>query len=133
MWKANGKTTTLQLFLDSLSPKTEKLSLEGTMDLSGDRLMLELNRYEFCVGNNEGKNFISLCASAFGTGSHRMLRVSIISQTKVPSSGLMNDFGRGCDSSYIDLTLGSVREVKLKAHNELQLREPEEEIPFYSY
>jgi hypothetical protein len=40
--KANGKTTTLQLFLDSLSPKTEKLSLEGTMDLSRDRLILEL-------------------------------------------------------------------------------------------
>jgi hypothetical protein len=29
-------------FLDSLSPKTEKLSLEGTMDLSRDRLILEL-------------------------------------------------------------------------------------------
>jgi hypothetical protein len=43
MWKANGKTTTLLLFLDSLSPKTEKLSLEGTMDLSRDRLILELN------------------------------------------------------------------------------------------
>jgi hypothetical protein len=42
MWKAHGKTTTLQLFLDSLSPKTEKLSLEGTMDLSRDRLILEL-------------------------------------------------------------------------------------------
>jgi hypothetical protein len=41
MWKANGKTTTLQLFLDSLSPKTEKLSLEGTMDLSRDRLIPE--------------------------------------------------------------------------------------------
>jgi hypothetical protein len=39
MWKANGKTTTLQLFLDSLSPKTEKLSLEETMDLSRDRLI----------------------------------------------------------------------------------------------
>jgi hypothetical protein len=37
MWKANGKTTTLQLFLDSLSPKTEKLSLEEAMDLSRDR------------------------------------------------------------------------------------------------
>jgi hypothetical protein len=35
MWKANGKTTTLQLFLDSLSPKT--LSLEESMDLSRDR------------------------------------------------------------------------------------------------
>jgi hypothetical protein len=33
---------TLQLFLDSLSPKTEKLSLEGIMDLSRDRLILEL-------------------------------------------------------------------------------------------
>jgi hypothetical protein len=42
MWKANGKTTTLQLFLDSLSPKTEKLSLEETMDLSQARLILEL-------------------------------------------------------------------------------------------
>jgi hypothetical protein len=42
MWKANGKTTTLQLFLNSLSPETEKLSLEGTMDLSRDRLILEL-------------------------------------------------------------------------------------------
>jgi hypothetical protein len=43
MWKANGKTTTLQLFLDSLSPKTEKLSLEETMNLSRDRLILELD------------------------------------------------------------------------------------------
>jgi hypothetical protein len=42
MWKANGKTTALQLFLDSLSPKTEKLSLEWTMDLSRDRLILGL-------------------------------------------------------------------------------------------
>jgi hypothetical protein len=31
------------LFLDSLSPKTEKLSLEGIMDLSRDRLILELD------------------------------------------------------------------------------------------
>jgi hypothetical protein len=44
MWKANGKTTTLQLFLDSLSPKTGKLSLEGTMALSGYRLILELEK-----------------------------------------------------------------------------------------
>jgi hypothetical protein len=42
MWKANGKTTTLQLFLESLSPKTEKLSLEEAMDLSRDRIILEL-------------------------------------------------------------------------------------------
>jgi hypothetical protein len=49
MWKANGKTTTLQLFLDSLSPKNMRnassgdelkiaifgdLSLEEAMDLS---------------------------------------------------------------------------------------------------
>jgi hypothetical protein len=47
MWKANGKTTTLQRFL---SPKTEKLSLEGTMDLSRDRLILELEGF----GNNRG-------------------------------------------------------------------------------
>jgi hypothetical protein len=57
MWKANGKTTTLQLFLDSLSPKYMRdsssgdklklalfgyLSLEKAMDLSRDRLILEL-------------------------------------------------------------------------------------------
>jgi hypothetical protein len=45
MWKANGKTTTLQLFLDSLSPKTEKFSLEETMDLSRDRIILELEGF----------------------------------------------------------------------------------------
>jgi hypothetical protein len=56
MWKANGKTTTLQLFLDSLSPKTEKLSLEGTMDLSRDRLIPD---YHLIVmrGFVSGKNF----------------------------------------------------------------------------
>jgi hypothetical protein len=42
MWKANGKTTTLKLFLDSFSPKREKLSFEEAMDLSRDRLILEL-------------------------------------------------------------------------------------------
>jgi hypothetical protein len=57
MWKANGKTTTLQLFLDNLSPKNMRdassgdklkvaifgeLSLEEAMDLSRDRLILEL-------------------------------------------------------------------------------------------
>jgi hypothetical protein len=46
MWKANGKTTTLLLSLDSLSPKTEKLSLEEAMDLSRDRLILELESYD---------------------------------------------------------------------------------------
>jgi hypothetical protein len=47
MWKANGKTTTLKLFLDSLSPKT--LSLEGTMDLSRDR-----NEMMRCIKIAEG-------------------------------------------------------------------------------
>jgi hypothetical protein len=41
MWKANGKTTTLQLFLDSLSPKT--LGSEEAMDLSRDRNELLLS------------------------------------------------------------------------------------------
>jgi hypothetical protein len=50
MWKANGKTTTLQLFLDSLSTKNMlklkialfgELSLEEAMDLSRDRQILE--------------------------------------------------------------------------------------------
>jgi hypothetical protein len=58
MWKANGKPTTLQLFLDSLSPKNMRdsssgdklkiaffgdLSLEEAMDLSRDRVILELD------------------------------------------------------------------------------------------
>jgi hypothetical protein len=58
MWKANGKTTTLQLFLDSLSPKYMRdsssgdklkialfgeLSLEEAMDLSRDRQILDPN------------------------------------------------------------------------------------------
>jgi hypothetical protein len=57
MWKANGKTTTLQLFLDSLSPKNMRdsssgdklkialfgdLSLEEAMDLSRDRRILKI-------------------------------------------------------------------------------------------
>jgi hypothetical protein len=50
MWKANGKTTTLLLFLDSLSPKTEKLSLEQAMDLSRDRLILELEHSDLAGG-----------------------------------------------------------------------------------
>jgi hypothetical protein len=56
MWKANGKTTTLQLFLDSLSPKYMRdassgdkieialfgdLTLEEAMDLLRDRQILE--------------------------------------------------------------------------------------------
>jgi hypothetical protein len=56
MWKANGKTTTLQLFLDSLSPRNMRdassgdklkiaifgdLSLEEAMDLLRDRQILE--------------------------------------------------------------------------------------------
>jgi hypothetical protein len=58
MWKANRKTTILQLFLDSLSPKNMPdassgdklkialfgdLSLEEAMDLSRDRQILELD------------------------------------------------------------------------------------------
>jgi hypothetical protein len=56
MWKTNGKTTTLQLFPDSLSPKNMRdsssgdkleialfgdLSLEEAMDLSRDGQILE--------------------------------------------------------------------------------------------
>jgi hypothetical protein len=58
MWKANGKTTTLQLSLDSLPPKNMRdsssadklkialfgdLSLEEAMYLSRDRQILELD------------------------------------------------------------------------------------------
>jgi hypothetical protein len=38
MWKANGKTTTLSLFLQSLLPKTDVL--EEAVDLSYDRLLM---------------------------------------------------------------------------------------------
>jgi hypothetical protein len=38
MWKANGKTTTLSLFLQSLFPKTDVL--EEAVDLSCDRLLM---------------------------------------------------------------------------------------------
>jgi hypothetical protein len=58
MWKANGKTTTLQLFLDSLSPKTERLSLEEAVDLSRDRLILEL---EEVSDNSLIKVYIGIC------------------------------------------------------------------------
>jgi hypothetical protein len=70
MWKANEKTTTLQLFLDSLSPKTEKLSLEGTMDLSRDRLILELDAVE---GDSSGMIYIS-SSMKIGTGVQAILR-----------------------------------------------------------
>jgi hypothetical protein len=64
MWKANGKTTTLQLFLDSLSPKNMRdslsgdklknaffgdLSLEEAMDLSQDRQILELDANHYRI------------------------------------------------------------------------------------
>jgi hypothetical protein len=61
MWKANGKNTTLQLFLDSLSPKNMRdsssgdklkfgdLSLEEAMDLSRDRQILDLSTMKACV------------------------------------------------------------------------------------
>jgi hypothetical protein len=64
MWKANGKTTTLQLFLDSLSPKYMRdasfgdklkialfgeLSLEEAMDLSRDRQILEILEYSYMI------------------------------------------------------------------------------------
>jgi hypothetical protein len=49
----HGHTDVMTLFLDSLSPKTEKLSLEEAMDLSRDRLILELEDilmyYQFSV------------------------------------------------------------------------------------
>jgi hypothetical protein len=61
MRKANGKTTTLQLFLGSLSPKNMQdassgnklkialfgeLSLEEAMDLSRDRQIFELGKFK---------------------------------------------------------------------------------------
>jgi hypothetical protein len=55
MWKVNGKTTTLQLFLDSLSPKTEKLSLEEAMNLSRDSLILDHNIITSCFVVELGK------------------------------------------------------------------------------
>ena len=40
MWKANGKTTTLSLFLDSLSPKTEIYMRDAS---SGDKIIRREN------------------------------------------------------------------------------------------
>jgi hypothetical protein len=61
MWKANGKTTTLQLFLDSLSPKNMrdassgdkvKVALFGELESVWKRLWTcrETDKYliEFC-------------------------------------------------------------------------------------
>jgi hypothetical protein len=48
MWKANGKSTTLSLFLDSLFPKTDVL--EEAVDLSYDRLLMNEC---MCVGEGE--------------------------------------------------------------------------------
>ena len=50
IWKANGKTTTLSLFLGSLFPKTEialcgGIVLEEALDLSFDRLLMMMMRY----------------------------------------------------------------------------------------
>jgi hypothetical protein len=45
-WKNYHITT----FLDSLSPKTEKLSLKEAMDLSRDRLILELEQSQYLTG-----------------------------------------------------------------------------------
>jgi hypothetical protein len=69
MWKANGETTTLQLFLDSLSPKNMQdassgvklkialfgeLSLEEAMDLSQDRqiFLYSVDGYHCFRGTN---------------------------------------------------------------------------------
>jgi hypothetical protein len=67
MWKANGKTTTLQLLLNSLSPKNMRaalsgdklkivlfgdLSLEEAMDLSRHRQILDLKK-NICDRNSE--------------------------------------------------------------------------------
>jgi hypothetical protein len=41
MWKANGKTTTLSLFLDSLFPKTEISYMRDAS--SGDKTIPEVN------------------------------------------------------------------------------------------
>jgi hypothetical protein len=72
MWKANGKTTTFQLFLDSPSPKNMRdassgdkikialfgeLSLEEAMDMSRDRQILDLNYHcfrETCCLHHQG-------------------------------------------------------------------------------
>jgi hypothetical protein len=77
MWKANGKTTTLQLFLNSLSPKNMEdassgdklkialfgeLSLEEAMDLSRDRQILDLDlaKISGCLHEHTSISCISL-------------------------------------------------------------------------
>jgi hypothetical protein len=81
MWKANGRTTTLQLFLDSLSPKTEKVSLEGTMDMSRDRLILELaHRKTLHQTNNKQLAYLihnAMCTT-YCKGEEKIQTLSIV-------------------------------------------------------
>jgi hypothetical protein len=81
MWKANGKTTTLQLFLDSVSPKNMRdassgdklkialfgdLSFEEAKDLSRDRQILELGTVSFREKLTVAQQIKKFCVS-YGT------------------------------------------------------------------
>jgi hypothetical protein len=85
MWKANGKTATLQLFLNSLSPKNMRdsssgdklkialfggLSLEEAMDLSRDRRILELESFHphYGPGVDSASNRNEYQESSWGKG-----------------------------------------------------------------
>jgi hypothetical protein len=55
MWKANGKTTTLSLFLQSLFPKTHVL--EEAVDLSYDRLLMNEVIYVYILKSSGPRTF----------------------------------------------------------------------------
>jgi hypothetical protein len=57
MWKENGKTTTLSLFLQSLFPKTDVL--EEAVDLSYDRLlMMMMKATSYGLESQCGRDFL---------------------------------------------------------------------------
>jgi hypothetical protein len=84
MWKANGKPTTLKLFLDRLSQKTEKLRLEETMDLSRDRLILEF----------EMPNMNSICPTV-----QVLVRSTYIQTTRIKKTD--PSYSQGAQNVYI--------------------------------
>jgi len=56
MWKANGKTTTLSLFVDSLFPKTE-ISYVDLKDMRGYHQLKEEALDRTMWGNRFGRGF----------------------------------------------------------------------------
>jgi hypothetical protein len=78
MWKANGKTTTLQLFLDSLSPKNMRDSS------SGDKLKItlfgDLSLEEAMGLSRDRQILLHICIAITGCGGSRDSSVNIVTR-----------------------------------------------------